>query len=110
MKIENLVQIGGHKKISPESILMLKADSNYTHIFLDNGKCILSSTTIGILEKRLKGFHFFRPNRSVIVNLKYITIFENKAQTGHFSSILMKDNTKISISRRKNAEFQKIIL
>ncbi len=109
MKIEGLVQIGGHKKIAPESILMLKADCNYTHIFLDDGKHILSSTTIGILEKRLKDFHFFRPNRSVVINLKYISDFENKAQTGDFPKILLKNNQTVSLSRRKTLQFLKII-
>ncbi len=109
MKTENLVQIGGHQKISSESILMLKADSNYTHIFLDNGKCILSSTTMGKIEKRLKGFQFFRPNRSVIFNLEFMAEYEDKAQSGSHGNILLKNNEKIALSRRKTEAFLKII-
>lgn len=88
---------------------MLKADVNYTNIYLDDGSQILSSTTIGILEKRLLAFNFFRPNRSVVINLKYISDFENKAQTGDFSKILLKNNQKIPLSRRKTLQFLKIV-
>ena len=109
MKTETLVRIGGHKKIPFSSILMLKADSNYTLVYLNDGSQILSSTTIGILEKRLKDFQFFRPNRSIIVNLQYLKNFEGKSQTGNFASISLKNDTKIPISRRKTLEFLKII-
>jgi DNA-binding LytR/AlgR family response regulator len=109
MEIESLVKIGGHKKISPESILMLKADCNYTHIFLDDGRHFLSSTTMGKIEKRLKDFQFFRPNRSIIFNLEFMADYENKTQSGSYGNILLKNNEKIALSRRKSEAFLKII-
>jgi DNA-binding LytR/AlgR family response regulator len=57
---------------------MLKSDINYTVIYLDDGSQILSSTTIGILEKRLKEFNFFRQSRSFIINLQFVADFEKK--------------------------------
>jgi DNA-binding LytR/AlgR family response regulator len=110
MKTDNLICIGGNKKVIPKSILMLKADSNYTMVYLEDGSKIMSSTTMGILEKRLGKSHFFRPNRSVIINLEYVSNFEIKAKTGDYGTILLNNNTKIAVSRRKSADFQKIIL
>ncbi len=109
MNNENLIHLGSRKKISATNILMLKADINYTTIYLDDGSQIFTSTTIGILEKRLKDFQFFRPNRSVVINLQYISNFEDKTQSGNFASILLKNDTKIFISRRKTSEFLKVI-
>lgn len=106
MKTNKLIHIGGYEKISPTSIMMLKADANYTIIYLEDGKQILSSTNIGILEKRLKDFLFFRPNRSFIVNLQYMSGFED---INKIKKIRMKNDTDISISRRRTAEFLKIV-
>ncbi len=69
MKTNKLIHLGSRKNISPANILMLKADTNYTIIYLDNGSKILSSTTLRKFEERLKDFQFFRPNRSIIFNL-----------------------------------------
>lgn len=106
MNTNKLICIGGYERISPANIMMLKADSNYTIIYLKDGKQILSSTNIGILEKRLKDFLFFRPNRSFVVNLQFMSGFEDINKT---TRIRMENNTDISISRRRTAEFLKIV-
>lgn len=109
MKTNNLIHLGSRKNISPCNILMLKSDVNYTIIYLDDGSKILSSTTMGIIEKRLKDFRFFRPNRSVILNLDFMADYEDKTQSGTFGSIRLKNNEKIALSRRKSEAFLKII-
>jgi DNA-binding LytR/AlgR family response regulator len=91
MNTDTLILIGGRKKICPNSILMLKANINYTQVYLEDGSLILSSTNLGILEKRLKDFDFFRTNRSTIINLQFVAEFEDK----------------ISVSRRKKTNFLK---
>ncbi len=106
MNSNKLVCIGGYERISPMAIIMLKADSNYTIIYLENGKQILSSTNIGILEKRLKDFLFFRPNRSFVINLKFMSGFDDNHKS---TRILMQNDTNIPISRRRTAEFLKIV-
>lgn len=109
MKTETLISIGGRKKIAPTRILMLKADINYTLVFLDDGSKILSSTTIGILEKRLKEYSFFRTHRSTIINLQYFSNFECTDKISSFSIIRLKNDAKIPLSRRKTPEFLKVI-
>jgi len=109
MKTDTLIPLGSGKNISPSNILFLKADTNYTIIFLEDGSKLLSSTTIGVLEKRLKGFNFFRPNRSFLINLQFIEQFQDKATTGHLPNILLKNKDSITLSRRRTNEFLKII-
>lgn len=109
MKTNKLIHLGSRKNISPANILMLKADINYTLIYLENGSKIMSSTTLGKIEKRLKDFQFFRPNRSIIFNLEFMAEFEYKDQSGSYGKILLKNNEKIALSRRKSEAFLKII-
>jgi DNA-binding LytR/AlgR family response regulator len=109
MKTNNLIHLGSRKNISPANILMLKSDINYTIIYLNDGSKIMSSTTLGKIEKRLKDFQFFRPNRSIIFNLEFMTDYEDKKQSGSYGNILLKNNEKIPLSRRKSEAFLKII-
>ncbi len=109
MNPNELIHLGSRKKISASSILMLKADINYTLIYLDDGNQILSSTTIGVLEKRLKEYNFFRPNKSFVINLAFMSDYENKDTSCDYVKILLKNNLKISLSRRKTAQFLEIV-
>jgi DNA-binding LytR/AlgR family response regulator len=109
MKTNELIHLGSRKNIAPDSILMLKSDVNYTTIYLDDGSKILSSTTMGKIEKRLKEFNFFRPSRSYIINLQFVADFEKKAQTGDFSRIFLKNKEEVPLSRRKTEAFLKIM-
>ncbi|MCU0324487.1 MAG: LytTR family transcriptional regulator [Spirosomaceae bacterium] len=94
---ETILHLGGRVKASPEEILLLKADVNYTQVFFCDGSHFLSSTSLGVLERRLQSSgQFFRPNRSYIINLSYVAEFEV------FSNLIKMENaTTISLSRRK---------
>lgn len=101
---ETTLHLGGRIKASPEEILLLKADVNYTQIFFSDGSSFLSSTCIGVLEKRLQDSgQFFRPNRSYIINLSYVAEFEIFSNT-----IKMENKEAISLSRRKAKLFNNI--
>lgn len=103
MNEEQLLHIGGRLKIAPKNIRLLKAEINYTQIYLEDGSILLSSITLGILEKRLQDFTFFRPNRSVLINLEYMVDFEETS-----AQIKMKDNEIFKISRRRTKHFYSI--
>ncbi|RYU93406.1 LytR/AlgR family response regulator transcription factor [Emticicia agri] len=100
MNNDLLITIDKGTTIRSSQILMLKADINYTNILMDDGSTILSSRTLGIFEKRLYSYSFFRPNRSVIINLNYIASFQKESFT-----IKMENDELISISRRRTKQF-----
>ncbi|GAB3525610.1 LytR/AlgR family response regulator transcription factor [Emticicia fontis] len=102
MNNELLITIDRHLTVRPSQILMLKADINYTHILMEDGSTVLSSRTLGIFERRLFNQSFFRPNRSVIINLNYIADFQKDAST-----IRMGNDESITISRRRVKNFLK---
>ena len=103
MNNETLIHLGSRMKVSPQKIVMLKADVNYTSVHLINGKTFITATTIGILENRLKNLCFFRPNRSVIINLDYMVGFEKTS-----AQIKMENNEVFKISRRRVQDFENI--
>lgn len=94
-----LIHVGARKLIPPNDILMLKADNNYTKVFLKDGSKILSSTTLGIIQKRLNGFDFFRVNRSTIVNINYLGKLQSA--TLELKGQGSRNTHQIKISRRR---------
>lgn len=103
------IRVGGHQKILATNILMLKAELNYTHIYFIDGSSMLSSTNIGVLERRLMEYNFFRTHRSTIINLQYLSDFKTQSKIGYPSTIKLINGAKIPLSRRKVAVFLKII-
>lgn len=103
MNDETLLNLGGRLKISPKNIRLLRAEINYTKVHLADGSTLLSSITLGILEKRLQNFSFFRPNRSVLINLDYMIDFEETS-----AQIKMRNNETFKISRRRTKHFYSI--
>ncbi len=104
MKTIPKIQVGGRKSIAPKDIIKLKADVNYTHIFLRGGSVVLVATTLGKLEKKLQIYNFFRPNRSLIVNLDYVL-----RRADNPKKITLKNQEQIHISRRRETAYAKII-
>lgn len=99
---EPLIRLGWHNKIDPNTILFLKADSNYTEVYLNNGSMILSATSLGNLAKRLPAAQFIRPNRSVLVNLDFMTEYQRKGK-----SITLTNNSIIQVSRRRTKQVKR---
>ena len=84
----------GHYFINPEEIIRLEASSNYTNI-ITTSKQILTTKVLKSYEKFLEPLGFVRTHRSHLVNLKYILFIDSTGQ------IIMKGDSKASISRRK---------
>lgn len=99
-----LIDFGRRTKIDPRTILLLKADVNYTLVYLEDGSSFLSSTTLGRLARRLPEFSFFRPNRSVLVNLDFVTEYEKGS-----NAIRLNNNEVIHVSRRRTKQLRKTI-
>jgi DNA-binding LytR/AlgR family response regulator len=99
-------QISGKKEmINYSEVILLKADVNYTFIYLKNGQVNIVAKTLKTLEPQFADFSFFRVHKSFMINLKYV-----KKQKGDLkSSIEMINHQFVSISRRKRVEFAKAI-
>ena len=62
----------GYSFVSIGDIIYCEADGNYTYIFTSTKENITSSVNLGKFEEELHEPHFFRINRSVLINTNYL--------------------------------------
>lgn len=87
--------------MEPDEIIRCESDSNYTHIFLANGKKITMAKTLKEVEENISGAPFFRIHQSHLVNMNHI----GKYIKGDNAYVVMKDGTQIGVSRNKKEAF-----
>jgi two-component system LytT family response regulator len=83
--------------IEIEKIVKLKADSNYAHIFLTNGKQLTASKTLKDFEELLSGYGFFRVHSAHLINLSCV----EKYIKGEGGTVVMNDGSSVEVSRDK---------
>ena len=95
MKILKNVHVGSRTYLSPNEVVMIKAETNYSLIYMRDGSKILVSTTLKIIEERFKLENSFeRVHRSFLVNLNHMKAVKN-------GQIFLENNLICLISRRK---------
>ena len=87
--------------MEPDEIIRCESDSNYTHIFLANGKKITMAKTLKEVEENINGTSLFRIHQSHLVNMNRIS----KYIKGDGAYVVMDDGTQITISRNKKEAF-----
>lgn len=90
----HLIAIGGRQKVCPDEVIMLKADINYSIIYLIDGTKLIVATTLKKLEERFSQFAFIRMNKTYLINSQYV-IEEQK------DSMKLSNSFVITFSRRK---------
>ncbi|MFT6810286.1 MAG: two-component system LytT family response regulator [Saprospiraceae bacterium] len=83
--------------LAKEEIVYCQADSNYSYVFTNDNRKITASKSLNTFEELLDPSIFTRIHRSYVVNLNYIKQFS----TADGYEILLKDGTKLPVSRRK---------
>ena len=82
----------------PHEIISCEAVGNYTKFFMQNGRNYLISKTLGEYDALLSPHHFIRTHKSHLVNKKFISFID------HDGFAVLKDNTKVDVSRRRKEE------
>ncbi|HPE58125.1 MAG TPA: LytTR family DNA-binding domain-containing protein [Bacteroidales bacterium] len=92
----------------PDEIFYITADWNYSNLILTSGKKQLVTLQIGKIERMIPPNHFFRIDRSTLINLKY---FKN-ADFQEKKCFLSFDGKSqvFKITPKKIKEIQKILL
>jgi two-component system LytT family response regulator len=87
--------------IDTNEVVRCESESNYTRIFLANGKKITLAKTLKEIEESLKGTVFFRVHQSHLINMNHI----KKYVRGENPHLVMTDGSVITISRSKKDAF-----
>ena len=89
------IHMGSRTFLEPNEILMIKADVNYSSIYLIDGNVKYSSTTLGQLQKRLANTGYFsRVHNSYLINTRILTY----SGPGEYK---INDHLTFLVSRRK---------
>ncbi|HEX5112920.1 MAG TPA: LytTR family DNA-binding domain-containing protein [Saprospiraceae bacterium] len=82
----------------PADIIRCEALGNYTRFYVTSGKSYLISKTLGEYDTLLTPQHFIRTHKSHLVNKKFISYID------HDGFAVLKDNSKVEVSRRRKEE------
>ncbi len=87
--------------VNIKDIVRFEAEDNYTHIYMADGDRITASKTIKAYEDLLAPFNFYRVHKRHVINLNYMRKFV-KGDGGY---LIMDDEIRIEVSRRRRAAF-----
>jgi len=96
----------GLEFIPIKNILHIESNSNYSRLFLLEGKALLVTKLLKEFEDLLVPYQFFRVHNSHLINLKYI----KKYIRGEGGQVIMQNGDVIDVSRRRKDEFLKSIV
>ena len=86
--------------VFPEEIVACSSDSNYTMIYMKDGRKKLISRTLKDFEELLVEYGFYRTHHSHLVNLNHVREFV-RADGGY---LVMSNKMKLPVSRSRREE------
>lgn len=94
------------KMVAISDIKYCESFGNFTKFYLEDATTILANKNIGHYELILSATRFFRIHKKYIVNISHIKTIHKS--DGFYCEL--NDKTTLSVSRRKQEEFQKLLL
>ncbi len=91
--------------VDPQDIVVCEANSNYTNVYLAEGRKRVISKTLKEFEDMLTPFNFFRPHNSHLVNLSRVREFIR----GDGGYLVMENKMKIPVSKNKREELLNLL-
>lgn len=91
--------------IEIESIISVEADRAYCYVYMEDGQKHIVSKPLGLLEKALEHHNFFRSHDSHLININNLKKYVN--EDGGY--LVMMDNSRVPLARRRKAEILKIL-
>lgn len=101
-----LLHLNQKKQIPFFNITYLESDANYTNVYTVSNTKILSSYTIGVLYQKLDQKRFFRANRRLVFNLKFVSEIWHE---GAHVYVILRSGKRIEFSRRRSSHFKKFM-
>ncbi|MBX9785502.1 MAG: LytTR family DNA-binding domain-containing protein [Chitinophagaceae bacterium] len=88
-----------------KNIIHIESSSNYSKLFLSDGKTMLVTKLLKDFEDMLAPYRFYRVHNSHLINLNYI----KKYIRGEGGQVVLQTGETIDVARRKKDEFLKLI-
>ncbi|MCK9451108.1 MAG: LytTR family DNA-binding domain-containing protein [Bacteroidales bacterium] len=100
-----LPTLTGYQLENYHGITHCVAEENYSRIFTVDGRQILVSKNLGLLQELLPEKLFFRIHKSYLVNLNYVKTYSRYQR--HF--ITLEDGTELDVAKRRIDDFVQAI-
>lgn len=100
-----LPMFGETRYVNVRDIVRCEADNTYTHFILTDGEKIMVSKTLKEYADILTRYGFMRPHQTHLVNMAHIKSWIREDG----GSLLLKDNTKIPISKLNRQKIKDIL-
>ncbi|MEL6483239.1 MAG: LytTR family DNA-binding domain-containing protein [Bacteroidota bacterium] len=94
-----LPQQDGFQVLQVDDIYFCKADDNYTEIYLEHKKIVVSKT-LKYFEEALKPYAFARIHKSFLVNIAKVV----KYKKGKGGSVVLSNTKELTVSASRKAE------
>jgi len=91
--------------VDPNDIIVCEANSNYTNIYLVEGRKRVISKTLKDFEEMLLQFDFFRPHNSHLINLGRVKEFIR----GDGGYLVMENKMKVPVSKNRKEELMQLL-
>ena len=91
--------------VDPHDIIVCEANSNYTNVYLAEGRKRVISKTLKEFEDMLVPFDFFRPHNSHVINLNRVREFIR----GDGGYLVMENKMKIPVSKTRREELLNLL-
>ena len=91
--------------VDPQQIVCCEANSNYTNVYLAEGRKKVISKTLKEFEDMLSLYDFFRPHNSYLINLKRVKEFIR----GDGGYLVMENKMKVLVSKTKREELMELL-
>jgi|SRR5688572_1975074 len=91
--------------VDPRDIVVCEANSNYTNVYLAEGRKRVISKTLKDFEDMLVQFDFFRPHNSHLVNLRRVKEFIR----GDGGYLVMENKMTVPVSKNKREELLELL-
>ncbi|HRO70588.1 MAG TPA: LytTR family DNA-binding domain-containing protein [Chitinophagaceae bacterium] len=91
--------------VDPFQIILCEANSNYTNVYLAEGRKKVISRTLREFEEMLSVYDFFRPHNSFLINLKRVKVFIR----GDGGYLVMENKMKVLVSKSKREELMELL-
>lgn len=88
-----------------KDIIRVESESNYSIFFFTDKRKMVVSKTLKQVEELLQPYDFYRPHKSHIININFVT----KYVRGEGGTIRMTDGSEVEVSRMKKNEFLELM-
>lgn len=89
-RLVRISSIGSDLLINPDDIIYCQAQGSYTMLFFENGNKQCISSYLGMFEKIISGYNFYRISRSLLINMDKLS----KVNRGDNSCTLVTTSNK----------------